>query len=137
MSGPPVTTAIVSANGTRPAIPALLNAVVAASLVPHNSGLAITAVPAVSGLAAARSSRLMLADVPPFTEHATLSTVTADGNDYPELPGSAGALLSSRLAAAGQDGRSDRAFVAETALPVAGVVRGELQLGITVDSKAP
>mgnify|MGYP001066774913 CR=1 FL=1 len=63
--------------------------------------------------------------------------VTADGNDYPELPGSAGALLSSRLAAAGQDGRSDRAFVAETALPVAGVVRGELQLGITVDSKAP
>jgi hypothetical protein len=68
---------------------------------------------------------------------ASAPDVTAGGRDYPELPGSAAAVLSSGLAAGEAARRSDAALLGETRLPLAGVTRGELQLALTVDSKAP
>ena len=68
---------------------------------------------------------------------ASAPDVTAAGRDYPELPASAAAMLSSGLAAGDQARRSDAALLDETRLPLGGVTRGELQLVLTVDSKAP
>jgi hypothetical protein len=63
--------------------------------------------------------------------------VTADGRDYPELPSSAAAVLSSGLTAGDRARRADAALTGETRLPLEGLTRGELQLVLTVDSKAP
>jgi hypothetical protein len=63
--------------------------------------------------------------------------VTASGRDYPELPASAAAVLSSGLAAGDLARRSEAALLSETRMPVKGITRGELQLPLVVDSKAP
>jgi hypothetical protein len=63
--------------------------------------------------------------------------VTAAGRDYPELPASAAALLSGSQVAGDVARRADSALLDETRLPLGGVTRGELQLVLTVDSKAP
>jgi hypothetical protein len=63
--------------------------------------------------------------------------VTAAGQDYPELPGSAAAMLSSGLTTGDLARRGDAALVGETRLPIQGATRGELQLALVVDAKAP
>jgi hypothetical protein len=63
--------------------------------------------------------------------------VTAGGRDYPELPASVAAVLSSGLAAGDLARRSEAALLDETRLPLEGVIRGDLQLVLTVDSKSP
>ncbi|MBI5711018.1 MAG: hypothetical protein HZC42_12070 [Candidatus Eisenbacteria bacterium] len=63
--------------------------------------------------------------------------VTSDGRDYPELPVSALALLSSGQAAGDLARRGDTARLEETRQPLDGLTRGELLLSITVDSRAP
>jgi hypothetical protein len=63
--------------------------------------------------------------------------VTAAGRDYPELPASSAAVLSSTLATGDLARRADAALLDETRLPLEGVTRGELQLVLTVDSKTP
>ena len=63
--------------------------------------------------------------------------VTSDGRDYPELPTSALAVMSSPQATGDQARRGDLAKLDETRLPLAGMTRGELVLSVTVDSKAP
>ena len=63
--------------------------------------------------------------------------VTAAGRDYPELPASAAAVLSSGLAAGDVARRTDATLLDETRLRLEGVTRGELQLVLVVDSKAP
>jgi hypothetical protein len=68
---------------------------------------------------------------------ASAPDVTAAERDYPELPASAAAVLSSGLAAGDLARRSDAALLDETRLPLGGVTRGELQLVLTVDSKTP
>jgi hypothetical protein len=80
VSGTPLTSKIVSARGTRAATPALLNDVLTDWFVPHTSAELITAVPATSGVAAARSSRLMLTVFAAFTLQEILLIVTAVGN---------------------------------------------------------
>jgi len=68
---------------------------------------------------------------------ASAPDVTAGGRDYPELPASAAAVLSSRLAAGDLARRAETTLLDETRLLLGGVTRGELQLVLTVDSKAP
>ena len=68
---------------------------------------------------------------------ASAPDVTAAGLDYPELPSSAAAVLSSGLAAGDDARRAEAALLDETRLPLGGVTRGELQLVLIVDSKAP
>lgn len=68
---------------------------------------------------------------------ASAPEVTAAGRDYPELPASAATVLSSRLAAGDLARRTEAALLDETRIPLGGVTRGELQLVLTVDSKAP
>jgi hypothetical protein len=68
---------------------------------------------------------------------AVVPDVTAAGRDYPELPASAAAVLSSELAAGDLARRAEAALLDETRLPLGGVTRGELLLVLTVDSKAP
>jgi hypothetical protein len=68
---------------------------------------------------------------------ASAPDVTAAGRDYPELPASAATVLSSGLAAGDLARRAEAALLDETRLPLGGVTRGELQLVLTVDSKAP
>jgi hypothetical protein len=68
---------------------------------------------------------------------ASAPEVTAAGRDYPELPASAATVLSSGLAAGDLARRAEAALLDETRLPLGGVTRGELQLVLTVDSKAP
>jgi hypothetical protein len=63
--------------------------------------------------------------------------VTRGGADYPELPGSAVALLAGSQSAADDTRRGDRALLAETALPLEAVLRGELLLDVIVDDQAP
>jgi hypothetical protein len=63
--------------------------------------------------------------------------VTAAGRDYPELPASAAAVLSSGLAAGDLARRTEAALLDETRLPLGGVARGELEVVLTVDSKTP
>jgi hypothetical protein len=68
---------------------------------------------------------------------ASAPEITAAGRDYPELPASAAALLSSAQATGDLTRRADAALLDETRVPLGGVTRGELQLVLTVDSKAP
>jgi hypothetical protein len=68
---------------------------------------------------------------------ASAPDVTAAGRDYPELPASAATMLSSGLAAGDLARRTEAALLDETRLPLGGVTRGELQIVLTVDSKAP
>jgi len=63
--------------------------------------------------------------------------VTADGRDYPLLPNSALAILASGQAAGDQARRGDRAFLSEQRTEFDGPLRGELQLEVMVDAKAP
>jgi hypothetical protein len=63
--------------------------------------------------------------------------VTITGRDYPELPTSAAAVLSSGLGAGEPVRRGDAAMLGETRQVTKGVTRGELQLGLVVDAKAP
>lgn len=62
--------------------------------------------------------------------------LTSEGRDYPDLPLSALALLSDPQGA-GQTRRGDALRLDEGRLPLDGAVRGELQLEVTVDAKAP
>lgn len=63
--------------------------------------------------------------------------VTADGDDLPELPTSALALLASPLQAGDRVRRGDWALVQESRKPTEGVLRGELLLELIVDREAP
>lgn len=63
--------------------------------------------------------------------------VTSDGQDYPELPNSALAVLAPAQSAGDLARRADWALTAEDKRRYAGVVRGELLLEVNVDSKAP
>ncbi|MFI5370033.1 MAG: SpoIVB peptidase S55 domain-containing protein [Candidatus Eisenbacteria bacterium] len=63
--------------------------------------------------------------------------VTRGGADYPELPNSAYALLAGPQLAGDDARRGDRALLAETAMPLDAVLRGELQLEVIVDDQAP
>jgi SpoIVB peptidase S55 len=63
--------------------------------------------------------------------------VTRAGADYPELPGSAVPLLAGTQSAGDDTRRGDRALLAETALSLEAVLRGELQLDVLVDDQAP
>jgi hypothetical protein len=83
-------------------------------------------------LASVRSSDGLYASV-----LARAPEVTLDGRDYPELPTSALALLSSDQEAGDRSRRGDLAKLGEQRLPLEGLVRGELQVAIQVDSKTP
>lgn len=63
--------------------------------------------------------------------------VTSDGEDYPQLPGSALAVMAPSQSAGDHARRGDWVLVAEDARTFPGVVRGELQVEVAVDSKAP
>lgn len=63
--------------------------------------------------------------------------VSADGDDLPELPTSALALLASPQSAGDRARRADWALVQEVRRPFDGVVRGELLLELNVDRQAP
>jgi hypothetical protein len=63
--------------------------------------------------------------------------VNVTGRDYPELPSSALAVLSDAQRAGDLARRGDRVLLGETRHALAGAVRGELQLELNVDSKAP
>ena len=63
--------------------------------------------------------------------------VTSDGRDYPELPTSALALLSSGERAGDASRRGGVAKLDERRLPLGGLTRGELVLQVRVDSQAP
>lgn len=63
--------------------------------------------------------------------------VTREGVDYPELPTSAVALLSSPQSAGERGRRGESAQLAEARLPLPGVLRGELLIEVNVDAKAP
>lgn len=63
--------------------------------------------------------------------------VTRGGRDYPELPASALALLASSQSAGDAARFGDRVLFDETAHPLDGPVRGELQIDLAVDSTAP
>src|SRR6185503_12870259 len=63
--------------------------------------------------------------------------VTQDGRDYPLLPNSALAILAGTQAAGDLARRGDRAFLSEQRMGFDGPMRGELQLEVVVDAKAP
>jgi hypothetical protein len=63
--------------------------------------------------------------------------IDADGEDLPELPTSALALLSPAQQAGDRARRGDWALVEEVRRPADGVVRGELLLELVVDRQAP
>ncbi len=63
--------------------------------------------------------------------------ISADGDDFPELPTSALALMSSPLQTGDRVRRGDWALVQEARRPTAGVLRGELLLEVIVDRQAP
>lgn len=63
--------------------------------------------------------------------------VSVEGRDYPELPLSALALIAAEQNSGDRSRRGDVAKFDETRLALEGLVRGELQLALTVDSKAP
>lgn len=63
--------------------------------------------------------------------------VTTAGRDYPELPTSALTLMAGGQRAGDRARRGDRLLIDQRRHPVAGVLRGELQLEVNVDSKAP
>jgi hypothetical protein len=61
--------------------------------------------------------------------------VNADGRDYPELPTFAVSLLAPDQSAADRSRRGDLVWLDEQRAPVDGVVRGELQLNVVVESR--
>ncbi|HTR97571.1 MAG TPA: hypothetical protein VMH61_06670, partial [Candidatus Acidoferrales bacterium] len=63
--------------------------------------------------------------------------VTRDGEDYPELPTSALAVLAPATAGGESVRRSDWALLNVQAQPVSGVLRGEVLLDLDVDDRAP
>jgi hypothetical protein len=63
--------------------------------------------------------------------------VTSDGRDYPLLPNSALAILAGGQAVGDRSRRGDRALLSEQRTEFDGPMRGELQLEVTVDAKAP
>src|SRR4030095_3966259 len=63
--------------------------------------------------------------------------VTADGRDSPLLPNSALAILAGGQAVGDRSRRGDRALLSEQRTEFDGPMRGELQLEVTVDAKAP
>lgn len=63
--------------------------------------------------------------------------VTSDGEEYPELPNSALAVLASPESAGEGVRRAGWALFEGPAAPMAGVLRGEMTLDIVVDRKAP
>jgi len=63
--------------------------------------------------------------------------VTRRGRDYPELPTSALALLSSGLSAEDATRRGNQAVLDEQRRPLGGHVAGEVQLEVMVDPNAP
>lgn len=68
---------------------------------------------------------------------ATAPEVTADGRDYPELPGSAISVLSSGQSAGDDARRGSLATLDETSADLGGLTHGELLLSVTVDDQAP
>ncbi|MBI1796997.1 MAG: hypothetical protein HYR74_08085, partial [Candidatus Eisenbacteria bacterium] len=69
--------------------------------------------------------------------YASAPEVTREGRDYPELPVSALALLASGQSTGDGGRRGDAARLDERRMPFSGPVRGELLLGVQVDSRAP
>ena len=64
--------------------------------------------------------------------------VTRDGEDYPELPNSALAVLASpRVGRRQRSAAPDWALCRRTVLPVQGALRGEIALDVVVDDRAP
>jgi hypothetical protein len=63
--------------------------------------------------------------------------VSSDGEDYPELPISALAVMASPESAGDRARRADWALFEGPVTPAPGVLRGELTLEIVVDRKAP
>jgi hypothetical protein len=63
--------------------------------------------------------------------------VSSDGEDYPELPGSALAVMASPEAAGDRARRAGWALFEGPVTPLPGVLRGEVVLDIVVDRKAP
>ena len=63
--------------------------------------------------------------------------MNADGDDMPELPSSALALLVAAQQAGDRARRGDWALVLEVRRPLDRVVRGELLLELVVDRQAP
>ncbi len=84
-----------------------------------------------------RFARLRRSDALYATIVAGAPDVTSQGRDYPELPGSASVVLASGLEAGDAARRAATALVGEIRLPLDGETRGELQLPLTVDTKAP
>ncbi len=83
-------------------------------------------------LAATRASNGLFASL-----FARAPEVSVEGRDYPELPLSALVLIASDQSAGDRSRRGDVAKLDEQRLGLDGLVRGELQLGLIVDSKAP
>jgi hypothetical protein len=63
--------------------------------------------------------------------------VTRDGEDYPDLPASAQALLAPAQSAGERIRRGDWALLDERTHPLEGVLRGEITLDLNVDDRAP
>jgi hypothetical protein len=63
--------------------------------------------------------------------------VTSDGEDFPELPASALAVLAAPQSAGDRARRSEWAVFADKGRPVDGQLRGEVVLELIVDRKAP
>lgn len=63
--------------------------------------------------------------------------VTSDGEDFPELPGSALAVLVTPQSSGDRARRSDWAVFSEHGTRVNGMLRGEVMLELNVDRKAP
>ena len=63
--------------------------------------------------------------------------ISADGEDFPELPTSALPLMSSPLQTGDRVRRGDWALVQEVRRSIVGVLRGELLLEVIVDRQAP
>jgi hypothetical protein len=63
--------------------------------------------------------------------------LTRDGSDYPELPASALAMLAGGQGAGDVARKGGVTRLDERRLPMGGLMRGELLLQITIDSKAP
>ena len=63
--------------------------------------------------------------------------VNRDGEDLPDLPGSAAAVLAPTQLTGDRARRADAVLLLDQRVPDAGVVRGELMLDIVVDRRAP
>jgi hypothetical protein len=83
-------------------------------------------------LAEARRSDVLFAGL-----WARAPEIDSDGDDLPELPTSALALLTPSVQAGDRARRGDWALVEEAHRPTDGVVRGELLLELVVDRQAP